>query len=339
MLNDLYEIIDNLDKKPENWGTPQFTQNRYYEPVQISKDNFNSFSFESDQRAIASVDGGNNKIYESPMDSVHLLKVYFNIFENGKRKENVDPFTSYLICRKVEDLIKVELRPLNNTIPIDKKEYSLDKNELENNSQTGAAQTVRKYLEWKTSKYVSEEFLNEGDILIRDGVLQTSVEDERRYAEETYKSVEENSINLVGIAKTSSLMTNKGYPLIASVQELSEDIDYGLWYYHPIAKNDHPDHKGEMYIVKYHPSSDYAFRTEFYREFESPVEDILGHIASQAKDPTFLGYPYCLVDADKKARVRDEEVKYLKNMGSNNMSNSVRYKVNCTNAHDKLSNL
>ncbi len=339
MLKDLYDIIDDLDSKPEEWGKPQFTQGRYYEPISLSKDNFEPFEFRSGERTVASVDGGNNKIYESPTDSVHLLKIYFNLFEGSKRKVNVDPLTSYLICKKDEDRVKVELRPLNESVPIEKSEYSINKDELENGNHSTAAQTIRKYLEWKTLKYVAKEYLYEGDILIRDGVLQTSVEDERKYAEDAYESVVDNGVNLVGLAKTSSLMTDKGYPLIASVQELSKDFDDGLWYYHPIAENEHPDHKGEMYIVKYHPSSEYAFRTEFYREFDSPVEDVLGHIAEQAKDPTFLGYPYCLVDADKRARVTDEEVKYLKNMGSNKMSPSLRYKVNCSNAHDRLSNL
>ena len=339
MLKDLYEIIDGLDRKPDDWGKPHFTQDRYYKPFSLSADNFHEYDFGSGDRVISAVDGGNNKIYGSPTDSIHLIKIYYNLFRGKKRKMNVDPFTSFLICRNQDDSIEVELKPLNDTIPIDKKRYSLKKDEMENGNQGNAAQTIRKYLEWKTLKYVCEEHLDEGDILLRDGVLQTSVEDERRYAEEVYDSVKDNGINLVGLAKTSSLLTDKGYPLIASVHELSEETEFDLWYYHPIAENDHPDHKGEMYVVKYHPSSEYAFRTEFFRGVESPVEDILGHLASQAKDPIFLGYPYGLVDADKKARVTDEEVKYLKNMGYNKMDSSVRYRVNCSNAHDKLSNI
>ncbi len=342
MLEDLYEVMDDLSETPNEWGRPSFSQEQYYDPVPLSKENFSGYEVKERERAVCCIDGGNNKIYESPSDSIHLLKVYFNLFKGKNRVVNFDPFTAFLVSRLEEGKVRCELVPQNDSLPLEKLEYVLGENELEERSPAAAGHTIRKYLEWEALKYVVEEHLEEGDIVVRDGVLQTTVERERKIAEDAYESVEKNDVVLVGVAKTSSLMTTKGYPLIASVQSMAQEVEKEMWYYHPIARNTHPDHKGEMYVVKYHPSSNYAFRTEFYREVDEGkefYEEVLGHLAFQAKDPIFLGYPYGLVDADKKARVTDEEVDYLKNMGDDNMGEAFRYKVNSSNAHDRLSEI
>ncbi|MEF8873244.1 MAG: DNA double-strand break repair nuclease NurA [Candidatus Thermoplasmatota archaeon] len=346
MLEDLYEAMDDLSATPDEWGKPSFNQDQYYEPVPLSRENLTRYDARKEERMICCVDGGNNRIYESPTDSIHLLKIYFNLFRGKRRTENFDPFTAILVSRFEDGRVSSELRPQNEVLPMEKNSYVLKEDELENGSPATSGHTIRKYVEWKALEYMASEFLNPGDILVRDGVLQTTVERERRFAEKAYQKVEENDIILTGIAKTSSLKTTSGYPLVASVQSIAREagLERETWYYHPIAHNSHPDHKGEIFVVKYHPSSDYAFRTEFYRGSlesisEEEIEEVLGHLAFQAKDPIFLGYPYGLVDADKKARVTDEEVEYLRNMGDNRMSKTFRDKVNSSNAHDRLSEI
>jgi len=339
MLNDLYEAIEDLSELPSEWGKPYFSQDQYYEPVELSGENLHDFKAEKNGRKVCCVDGGNNKIFESPTDSVHLIRIYFNIFQGENRVENIEPTNAFLISRFDGEKAKAELKVISGSIPIRKTNFVLEKSEMDERSPVTAGHTVRKYLEWEALEYAVEEYLEEGDILVRDGVLQTTVESEREYAEDAYETVEKNDVVLIGVAKTSSLMTTKNYPLIAAVQSIARESDKDMWYYHPIAMNDHPDHKGEMYIVKYHPSSKYAFRTEFYREIDVDVDEVLEELAFQAKDPIFLGYPYGLVDADKRARVTDEEIDYLKNMCDNVMEAPFRDKINACNAHDRLSNI
>jgi len=339
MLNDLYEVIDELSDRPEEWGKPYFSQEQYYEPVELSTDNFSDLEADVSGRTICCVDGGNNKIFESPTDSVHLIRIYFNLFKGEKRVENIQPTTALLISRSAGEKVEAELKPITTSIPFSRSKFSLHKDELEEKRPVSAGHTIRKYLEWEALQFAVEEFLEKGDIVVRDGVLQTTVESERKFADKAYKTVEDNGTALVGIAKTSSLLTTNDYPLIASVQAIARGTDKKAWYYHPIARNKHPDHMGDMYIVKYHPSSRYAFRTEFYRKVDVNEEEVLKELAFQAKDPVFLGYPYGLVDADKKARVTDEEVDYLKSMCDNRMKDAFRDKINTLNAHDRLSEL
>lgn len=339
MIRELWDLIDGFDERPDDWGKPYFSQQKYYKPKTIEIDNFQEFDFKEKDRVLCCVDGGNNKIFETPSESIHLLRIYFNLFRGKKRVENIEPLSLYLSCDHQEDEITVRSMKVNDSIPIGSDEYVVKKEELENGRPVNAGHTVRKYLEWETIKYVSENYLEEGDIILRDGVLQTGVEGEREYAEEAYNSVEENGVHLVGLAKTCTLRTTCGFPLVAAIQELSTEVSEGPWYYHPIAENEHPDHKGEMMVVKYHRNSNYAFRTEFYREIDNPVEEILEYMAFQAQDPIFLGYPYGLVDADKRARVTDEEIEYLKSVGFNRMGRTFKNKVSTLDAHDKLSEL
>ncbi len=345
MLEDLYEAMEDLSEVPEEWGEPFFSQDQYYETYPLAEENLESFDMIEDESIVCCIDGGNNKIYETPTDSIHLIKVYFNLFSGKKRVKNFDPFTTILVSRYEDGEVKCELKPQNDVLPLQSTAYVLKDEELEENPIT-SGHTIRKYLEWEALEYVAEDFLGPEDIVVRDGVLQTSVERERKLAERAYRSVEENDVILMGLAKTSSLRTTTGYPLLSSIQSMVDgtDMNSERWYYHPIADNSHPDHKGEMYVVRYHPSSGYAFRTEFYREnhdqmSQEEIGKVLGHLAFQSRDPVFLGYPYGLIDADKKARVTDEEVEYIRNMGDNVMSDSFKYKVNSLNAHERLSEL
>ncbi len=339
MLDDLYEYIEELSDPPEEFGKPYFSQKRYYEPVKIEKKNLSRFEVVEQGRKICCIDGGNNKIFESPTDSIHLIRAYFNLFKREKRVINTEPMTAFLISKLDENKVIAKLRIISGEIPLHRKEFVFEERDLEELTLDNAAHSVRKYLEWELIEYVVQEYLHENDILVRDGVLKTTVESEREYAERAYSEIKKGKVTLIGIAKTSSLRTTKNYPLIAAVQQLARDVGMRRWYYHPVAENSHPDHKGELYIVKYHPSSNYAFRTEFYREVDVDHEKVLSELAFQAKDPIFLGYPYGLVDADKRARVTDEEVEYLKNMAKNKMKNSFRDKINSINAHDRLSQI
>ncbi len=338
MIQELLRLLRKMDYTPGEWGSPYFKQSQYYETVALSVDNFVDFELAGGERVVCSVDGGNNTIFESPSESIHLLRVYFNLFKGTKRVRNIEPLSAYLVSKPVDDKIHSELFPINSSIPLKELKFVLNADDVNGGGMKNAGHTVRRYLEWLVMKYATEEYLVDGDILVKDGVLQTSVEEERHYADDVYRACMEKGVCMVGLAKTSSLMTTKGYPLLAAIRMMADERESGRWYYHPIAENKHPDHKGEMYVVKYHPDSDYVFRTEFYRE-QGFAAEALAELALQARDPIFLGYPYGLVDADKRARVTDEEVEYLKTVGMGAMGRSMRYRINSMNAHDILSNI
>ncbi len=341
MIQELWKILKQMGGVPEEWGDPQFQhQQGYYEPVPLSRDNFRDYSFtDSGDKLICCVDGGNNCIYRSPVDSLHLIRVYFNLFKDRKRHQNVKPLNAFLAVENEDYKIKARLYPMDSGIEITEREFVLDKEELGNGGAEKAARAVRTYLEWETMRYAADKFLSQGDILVKDGVLQTSVEGEKGYAESLYEKVEEKKVNLLGIAKSCSLRTTMGHSLISAVRYLAQDFDSALWYYHPLTVNRNPDHRGDMTIVKYHPRSEYVFRTEFYDGFKQDKEKVLAYLANQARDPLFLGYPYGLVDADIKARISDDEARHLRKAGADRMEKTLSYRMKAMDAHDKLSEL
>jgi hypothetical protein len=152
--------------------------------------------------------------------------------------------------------------------------------------------------------------LEKGDIIIRDGTLQTFVTNESKYANEAYEAALKKGVYFTAISKTSTLFTDTGQPLFASIQLLSETsaLKDSAWYYYPIVSITHPDHKAEMFAVKLHKNSDYVFRFEVLRDQVTKhnlgeVELIISSLAANSRDVGFPGYPYGLIDADKFARV------------------------------------
>lgn len=339
MIRELWDIIEDMGGVPDQWGDPVFHHHQgYYESVPLSRDNLYEFSPVSrDDRSVCSVDGGNNCIYRSPVDSLHLLRVYVNLFRGRKRLKNLKPLNAYLVAKDMDGYVECSLHTIDSDIPVTEREYVLRKGEL--GDAENAGRVIRTYLEWSAMKYAVEEHLEEGDILVKDGVLQTSVEGEKGYADALYNAVGKKGVVLVGIAKSCALRTTAGHSLVSAVRYLARDMDTSPWYYHPLAVNRNPDHRGDMSVVKYHPRSEYVFRTEFFDGFSGDKSEILGYLAEQAKDPLFLGYPYCLVDADIRARVSDEEVKHLRRAGGDRMDRTLSYRMRALDAHDRLSEL
>ncbi len=341
MIQELWRILNEMGGVPDDWGDPHFQHHQgYYESVPLSTDNFTPFSSTGEEdKVVCCVDGGNNCIYRSPIDSLHLIRIYFNLFKGRTRSKNVKPLNAFLTVKQGYESIECRIRPIESYMPISETEFILNKEDLGDGNGENAGRIIRTYLEWDTMSHVVEKHLDEGDMLVKDGVLQTSVEGEKEHSDRLYGLVEKHNINLVGVAKSCSLKTTMGHPLISAVRFIGDGLEEDLWYYHPLAINKNPDHKGDMAIVKYHPRSEYVFRTEFYEGVDMDKKEVLGHLANQAKDPLFLGYPYGLVDADMKARVTDEETRHLRRAGTDRMRKEVSYRIKALDAHDRLSNL
>ena len=86
----------------------------------------------------------------------------------------------------------------------------------------------------------------------------------------------------------------------------------GNEYYYPIAKSLSPEHQGAIIVVKLNEHSQRVFNYELFAEqFEAmdggAINAILSQLCVNARDASFPGYPYGLIDADDQARVRMEE--------------------------------
>ncbi len=321
----MFEILAKIARRkvPEDYGLPIIGD---AEPVPLSIDNFHKIEGGGDGKKLCFVDGGNNRIVLYPGGAVDVVRLYYSVFRSAEKIEfgrydfvldsryDADD-KSYIV--EIYDLSSSNLLP--NRMRIE-----------ENYVKEGAKEIgsfVRRIGEW----LLVEKIADKCHYVVRDGSLQTGERGEGEYQERALKSAS----GIIGISKTCSLITTRGYSLVAAIHHLS--MKHGIkapWYYNPVAKNISTI-KGDLFVIKLHPFSDYAFRSEIYPEDAS--FDILSELVSMSSDPTFLGYPYGLIDADLNARVSDEEIKIYRSLFSDNLDEFSRLEMNAMNAHDIIS--
>ncbi len=323
----MLDILSRITIRPEpkDYGLPAIKD---AQPVPLSVDNFHGVE-PLYNLSVGFVDGGNNSLFIAPGQAVHMLRLYYSIFKDGKKQE-FGRYTFILNSRidVKDEYFNVEIFDIDGS-GIFPNSMRIGMEEIDEREKIkGIGAYLRRIGEW----LLMERIANKANVLVRDGSLQTGEKREYEYANRVFESL--NGI-LVGFSKTCTLLTTRGYSLTASVHHLS--LKEGVkapWYYHPIARNISTI-KGDMFIVKLHPFSEYVFRVEVYPE--DGAEEALGALVPYSNDPTFIGYPYGLIDADVNARIRDEEAKIYRTMLYNSADAFSRMEANSINAHDIIS--
>jgi len=364
----IHKVIENLRKRIAEMplGDPNFADPRY-QPVKLSAKNFHPIKTPQRNRTICYVDGGNAQIVCAPNFIVELARLHFCRFKGRERiKLTASPqsIVFYTVCCATAEGGKIKYE--TEFVPVkdewakflpdiaDLKFDSFDKTLMVGNQRAPidrVSNSARTFAEWSFARHLIDEELEEGDILVRDGSLQTVVRNESKYANRAYSAAMKKGVIFTGLSKTSSLFTTTGYPLLSSINELAEGtpLKDGSWYYHPIVKITHPDHRAEMFAVKLHDISEYVFRFEILRDqfqdmSSKEIESVIGALAVNARDIGFPGYPYGLVEADRLARItgheRDsQEVQFMSASASAGIWKILKRHVKCVDAHSLLNKL
>jgi hypothetical protein len=98
-----------------------------------------------------------------------------------------------------------------------------------------------------------------------------------------------------------------------------------------------PSYYLDCFVVKLHKKSNYRFRLE-YLKGKSEIDEMLGILVENSVDPLFLGYPYGLILADKRARISNDEISHYKIKLESQMKNykEIQEYFTTVNAHDTL---
>lgn|GEM_PF-197781 len=310
-------------------GQPSFADSRYTS-YPLNTDDFHPLPKLTRERKIAFVDGGSAEIIGAPNFAVGLTRLYFVVFKGDQRIEPVElpqMIEFYVICFARTRSNQIVYKTLLVPVKEEWVKYLPDVSDLEFNSfdqtlMSGGQRVIvsrildvtRTFSEWRFSKFVIESELDRGDILVRDGSLQTTVTNESKYSNDAYEAALKKGIFFTALSKTSTLFTDSGLPLFPSIQILSETsaLKDLAWYYFPIVDINHADHRAEMFAVKLHRNSDYVFRFEVLKDQVSKknmgeAELIFSALAENSIDLGFPGYPYGLIDADRFARISMNE--------------------------------
>jgi hypothetical protein len=364
----IHKVIENLKKRIGEMplGDPNFADPRY-QPIKLGVNNFHSIKIPDSDRTLCYVDGGNAQIVCAPNFIVELARLHFCRFKGRERIRLTSlpqSIVFYTVCcatseqgkikyetefvpvkdewaKFLPDIADLKFDSFDDTLMVGRQRAPIDR----------VSNSARTFAEWNLASHLINEELEEGDILVRDGSLQTVVTNESKYANRAYNAAIRKGVVFTGLSKTSSLFTTTGYPLLSAINELAETtpLKDGSWYYHPIVKITHPDHRAEMFAVKLHNTSEYVFRFEILRDqFQDmslkEIESVIGALAVNARDIGFPGYPYGLVEADRLARItgheRDShEVQFMSASASAGIWNVLLRHVKCVDAHSMLNKL
>jgi hypothetical protein len=178
---------------------------------------------------------------------------------------------------------------------------------------------ARRFAELELAKTISDR----ADIIVLDGSLKCMVKGEDRYMQSLFEKA--NNTIISALAKTSEILSEDGTCIISQLADQE-----GTWYYN----------LEDDVIVKLNKHSHHVF--EFSIKQKDKTKEVLEILADNSNDSVFPGYPYGLIQADKVARVSNEEKNYLLTLIMANAGkkwNKLETSLNVLNAHEILDNI
>ncbi|MEM4293553.1 MAG: hypothetical protein QXJ27_05250, partial [Thermoplasmata archaeon] len=308
-------------------GTPFFTENGY-RALDFDRANFHAIGnlMSESKGKVVCVDAGNLEILSTPAFSVSVIRVAGITFKGLNRTRNRFPQRVECFCVVKTYFEGGEKKFQAIYFPVKKEHaeflpssYTLSSGvrsvealwELNLRPLSAVSNCARKYAEWFYLNRILD-FMEEGDVVLRDGVFQTGDEIEAGIAKEVCEKARSKGVGLTALAKTTSLLTTTGLPLPQVLQTLAEQWKIEApWYYFPLAENLEPESNADIYFVKFSNSMNYAFRFEVFRPTLGETFSLLSLLQAHSRNCIFPGYPYILLATDKIARVEMKEGKPL----------------------------
>ena len=273
---------------------------------------------DSDLRIFA-IDGGNSSLFSSPTLHVEFLRVACCEYSRDTFSELVYSFIGVITRTRDSYVCQLEgydsgedcekcisyfgSRPgfsiINGQLSLT---LSRSDSVLRDNPLFSFSRFVRKQLELALGHFVCSGLAVDSYVVLLDGSLVT------RHDLETI----DYSANMVGISKTSELVTTSQQSVSFYLMQLAEEFDVsGAWVARDLAHSD----KVVICFVKLHPRSEFVFRFDVARSvLERPAffTQVLQSLVYVSSDVSFLGYPYVLTKADALARVSNEQREYVR---------------------------
>ncbi|PIN80414.1 hypothetical protein COV11_03995 [Candidatus Woesearchaeota archaeon CG10_big_fil_rev_8_21_14_0_10_30_7] len=280
-LKKLDLVVESLKKGLELVGTEIIASKKR---ILINKNCFYEIAINNSDKKIGFVDGGNGEIIASANFSVQLIKIYYSIYQNNKRiNQELDEFV--ILIKLKDDSYEVKFFDRTDAF----KFCAFENGHLIKPSIIG--ERIRKIFEIKKSI----KLVDNCNFIIRDGDLEINDYDELYY-EELFESCKEKKVVIGGLSKTSTLLCDNGLSAGVVLKKLTK---LPKWYYN----ND-----DKIFFVKLNNRSRHVFRLDM-QPFNS---ELISLLAMNSVDLTFPGYPYGLIEVDKMARVRREELEQMK---------------------------
>ncbi len=275
------EIIEELKSSPrEGW--------LWSERIDIENMDFHGVE-SSEGCRIAAVDGSSG--LAEPMGGLYigLIRAGYVIYGEEREKKVVSPIDAFRIgfdnSREIyegryREILGEDAPAIGETEP----RYIL--------------QRIRTLEEYRYIFRALDE-LAEGDILLVDGALRGDLHTPETAIKILSDRAQDKGVSVVGISKNSGLVLG-GMPFVPLIDAEAEAKGFGRWF---VRISTQPSGgKEEIYVVKYSPLGDNAFRTDIISL--DRIENVLGNIMRYCNDVAYPGYPYPLADIHNEVIIR-----------------------------------
>ncbi len=281
---------------------------RKYRLCEIKKENWQPIEAGESGAIAAFVDGGNACLIKTPAAELHKIRTAV-VVVSGKKITAVKQKEGYVLARAqvAEGKLKHITEVFDSDLDYNGK-LEIEAHAAGNEQETPlgkAAETARKLSELAAARKAASILKGENKFVVMDGTLETFGSEEKKGMENLRAEAAMRNVNLGAVAKTCSLLTDKGESLIDEIAKIAQGTGYIR-----IAEGKNESHHAEISVAKLNSSASYVFR------IEAATAEALGKLVLalkiQSNDVAFPGYPYGLVMADKLARVSEAETELLK---------------------------
>ncbi|MBI4148930.1 hypothetical protein HY491_00635 [Candidatus Woesearchaeota archaeon] len=240
------------------------------------------------------IDGGNQEILGAPHFSLQFIRIVALTYA-GTRKIRSTIHECFVLITAVpsQESFQYHALPFGSTLVPEL--FFRDEDIPQQEERTKARVVggmVRRIAELRAALQKSGERC----ILVLDGALEAR----HPVEQELLTQLQQQDVTLCGLSKTTTLLTASGNTLTAALA--SRAPEGSAWYYYPLEQGK------PLYMLKLHPASRHLFSVHICGD----VSGALAALRAHAQDPSFLGYPYGLIQADAHARVQNSEHEYLR---------------------------
>lgn len=336
-LDDIFKIL-----RKEAIGSEAYFPEKGYKAITVSKEFFRPIPSIKSRANLFFIDGGQAELFSAPDFSIGIIRLACVVFQLNQRKEILkEEFVALTRTEFIEDKLSYVVTTYpNRFFPSPIIFEAFDKTLTEGMHRAKfpkILEEIRKCAEINFAKQLAEEKAVSGDIFILDGDLEAATANSKKAHDDLYNSALSKDVLVCALAKTSSLLTDKGSSFIALLTNIAP---LNIWHYYPIVEINDPNHQAELFFLKLSNSSTHIFKLEIYKK-HPPVdrEKVFSLLAQNSRDLTFPGYPYGLIFADKLARVSMQETKQIRLKMAVQFSKEIKgvtASLNASDAHEVL---
>ena len=257
------------------------------------------------------VDGGNSSIIKTPAAELQKIRTAAIATENNKLAEAIQK-EGYLLAKLAPDeagKIRCNAELRESTLEIGINDFTGISSETAVTAANTDAlvkfcETARRLAETKAAQ--NAVMRKKSRFVVLDGTLEAFNAAEMRAIAELMAAAADNHVIIGSVAKTCSLLTDSGKPLLEAVQGIAGNNEG----YIIVAEGLNERHKATVAIARLNNSSNYLFRVEAANQEE--LSQLTSMLAGQSNDLAFPGYPYGLIMADRFARISENDAELTK---------------------------